>query len=484
MNFLILLPVLLSLIFGLSISFKKFKNDAQIANFAIFSTCIISLSVFLSLFLCYNTQITLVTISDTLNLSFKIDGLSVIFSLMVSVLWPIATFYAKTYMTHEGKFKRFFTYYTLTFGVVLGLAISKNMFTLYVFYELLTFITLPLVTHNGKPRDMYAGRLYILYMIFGASLSFIGMMIFIQNVGNLEFSLGGITQGVLNSQLLIAYILMFIGFAIKSGLFPFYKWLITAGVAPTTVTALLHAVAVVKSGAFATMRLTYYFYDYSSLSGTFAQTFIMSLVTLSVVFGSFMAIRSSHLKRRLAFSTVSQLSYILLGVSTMSIFGLKAAILHMIFHAFMKIVLFYGAGNIIFTNHAEYLQDIRGYGKIMKPTFITFTICGLALVGVPPLAGFFSKFALAQSCIYTGGINGFLGVCALITSAFFTSIYIFQILLNAFLPNKDFIINPHVKPAPKPMQISVYILAGITVCLSLGSMYVYNFIDFLIQGGV
>lgn len=482
MNLIILLPIILSVFFAIYL--RSFKTDAAVANCGIIATVIISLSIFCVLYFGYGTSFTLLSLFGFLGIGFNVDGLTVVFSLMVAILWPIASYYAKTYMIHEGRFKRFFSFYILTYGTVFGLALSGNLFTLYLFYELLSFITLPLVLHNGEKRDIYAGKSYLVYMIFGASLSFVGMMLFGVNVGNFDFAFGGITTGMLNDQLLIAFILMFIGFAVKTGMFPFSKWLVTAGVAPTTVTALLHAVAVVKSGAFATMRVTYYLYDFTELRYTYAHIFVISLVTLSVVFGSFMATRALHIKRRLAYSTVSQLSYILLGVSTMSPLGLLAALMHMIFHAFTKIVLFYGAGNVLFTNHAQYLDDIRGYGKVMKTTFITFVICAVALIGVPPFGSFFSKFLLAQSAISVGGISGFLAVCALIISAFFTAIYLFQIIIAAFMPPHDFTIDNHVKPAPKPMRITVIVLTALMICLSIGSLPLYNFISGMILGGV
>ncbi|WP_409969556.1 proton-conducting transporter membrane subunit [Bengtsoniella intestinalis] len=480
MNCLLGIPMLLSLVFAISMVFIDFQSDKRIGHYALLCTSLISVAVFAVLALSYGSHCQILSLSTPLTIAFEVDGLSVIFASMVSVLWPIATYYAGTYMTHEGKFRRFFTYYTLTFGVVLGLAFSANLFTAYLFYEALSLVTLPLVIHNDDPQGIFAGRRYIRYMFFGAATAFMGMMLFLSQVGSFDFQLGGIMTQPLTPMLSIAYVLMFVGFGVKTGLFPFHRWLITAGVAPTTVTALLHAVAVVKSGAFVVMRLSYYLYDYTALHGTTAQAIVLVWVSVSILFGSFMAARSSHLKRRLAYSTVSQLSYILLGITTMSLFGLQAALLHMLFHAAMKIVLFYGAGNALYTNHAVYVDDIRGYGHVMKPTFVCFTICGLALMGLPPLAGFFSKYALAQSAIMVGGQLGLLGVVALLISAFFTAIYILQILLQAYLPATGFTLDTHAKPAPKSMQITVIVLTCIMVALSVCSGTVSNWIGGLL----
>lgn len=482
MNYIILLPLVVSLVLGLTIGKKKFSSDTAIANFAIFSSLVISVCAILSYIFAYGQRILVLPTGYNLTIQFHIDGLTVAFGTLVSVLWPVATYYAKTYMTHEGEFQRFFTFYILTFGVVLGLASSENMFTLYLFYELLTFITLPLVAHSQDARAMYAGKVYVAFMIFGASLSFAGMMIFLSNEGSFDFMYGGITSGVLDYDMLIAYVLMFVGFGIKAGLFPFYKWLLVAGVAPTTVTALLHAVAVVKSGAFATMRLTYYLYNPDTIRGTLAQIIVLIMVIISVLYGSYMAVKAQHLKRRLAYSTVSQLSYILLGVAVMSDLGLKAALLHMLYHALCKIVLFYSAGNLLFSNHKEYLQDIKGYGRSLGGTFLPMTICGFGLIGVPPFGGFFSKYGLAQA-LFEVPYWGVLGIFALVFSAFYTTIYIFQIIQVAYLPEKGTPPPEGLHEVPKQMESVLMVLTVAMVVLSFAGGYVLDILDILIKVG-
>ncbi len=482
MSWMIVIPLVLTLVFSFFLSTKKFSNDDSLANFAILGTVATSISVYVAIFFAYNEKITLLPLAEQLEFSFRLDGLGVIFAALVSFLWPIATYYAKTYMHHEGKYRQFFVYYLLVFGTVLGLAFSGNMFTLYFFYELITFITLPLVAHSGDARAKYAGKVYITYMIFGASLGFAGMMIFLSNVGSFDFVHGGLTPFPLNHQLLMAYILMFVGFAIKAGLFPFHGWILKAGVAPTTVTALLHAVAVVKSGAFATMRLTYYLYSYEQLQGTIAQTVILALVVTSVMFGSYMASRSLHLKRRLAYSTVSQMSYILLGVASMSMWGLEAAVLHMIFHAFCKIVLFYGVGNVAYSNYVEHLSDIKGYGTVLKTTFVSMSVCGMGLIGIPPFGNFFSKLGLAMSLFTVEGW-GIVAMFALIISAFFTTVYIFQIIITVYFLEKGFTRSIAVESAPKSLEVVLAMLTVSMVILSIGSKTIMDMLHFLLRMG-
>ncbi|MGL5149777.1 MAG: complex I subunit 5 family protein [Clostridium sp.] len=486
MNYLILMPIILAFILGAVTNVFKDKSDKDISRYALISTIVVSITSFIAMYLCYGKEVILISINDLLSLGFKIDGLGLVFAALVSFLWPLATLYATKYMTHEGKLAKFFTFYTMTFGTVLAIAFSKNMFTMYLFFETLTFITFPLVTHNNKARDVYAGKNYILYSVGGASISFMGMMMFMFYTNTWEFAQGGSIASLASPNLLVAYLLMFVGFSVKAGIFPFHRWLISAGVAPTPVTALLHAVAVVKSGAFAVMRVTYYLYSAELLKGTWVSYVAMAMCIITIVFGSATAMRSKHLKRRFAYSTVSQLSYILLATATMSYIGLVAACMHMIFHALIKIVIFYSAGNVMYVNHSEYVCDIEGYGKIMKSTYITFAISGLALIGIPPFGGFFSKFAIAQSAISVGGEISLIAVSALIISALFTAMYLLQIVVLAFLPHDDFDYTrlQNVKPVPFEMKATVYALTATMIVMSLSANGIYNFLQTVLVGGV
>ncbi len=486
MNYLIILPILLSLVGAAIIRTRKYKSEKSLAYTVVILTSIVSLSIFAVSYFFFGKELVLIDITNILQIGFRIDGLSVVFAVLVSFLWPLATLYATKYMKHEGNMVKFFMYYIITLGVVIGLAFARDMITLYLFYELLTFITLPLVIHNNKERDLHAGRIYIRYSVFGASLSFSGMMIFAYYTGDLTLSANPIINIPENQYLLIAYLLMFIGFSVKAGVVPFHRWLTAAGVAPTPVTALLHAVAVVKSGAFAVMRTTFHLVDLNYFKGTWVQYAIMIFCMISIIIGSSMAMKSKHLKRRFAYSTISQMSYILLAVSTMSKLGLVAALMHLVFHAVIKIVIFYTAGNVIYTTHKDYVGDVEGYGKIMKISFITYTISSLALVGIPPFGGFISKIAIAQSVIEVGGNIGFLGIATLMFSALLTGMYLFQVASLAFIPHNDFDKKRlhHTKEAPKAMIVPMVIITSTMIILSLFSSDLYNFIEKIVVGGI
>lgn len=485
MNYLILLPIFAAFLLGAGVSYQKFDDIKKLNNYAITATFMVSIAAFLTLFSMSGEYVTVFKFNEVLKIAFKIDGLGTIFAAMVSFLWPLAVIYATEYMKHEGNQKKFFTFYIMTFGVTLGIAFSANMLTLYLCYELLTFITLPLVIHNVDDRGIYAGKKYLIYSVAGASLSFIGMMIVLASTGSLDYAYGGLEALKQNNVVLFAYVLMFMGFGVKAAVFPFHGWLPGASVAPTTVTALLHAVAVVKAGIFAIIRSTFYLFGADLLFGTWAQKFVMTIAIITICFGSWMAMRSKHFKRRLAYSTVGQLSYILLGVTVMTPAGYAGALAHMVFHALMKIVLFYTAGSVLYMAHKEFIRDVEGFGAKMPKTFTCFTICSLALIGVPPFAGFFSKFAIAEAAASLGTTLGFLGICALMLSALFTAMYLLQIVVLAWIPHKDFDYSKtaKVKEAPKAMTVPMIIITITMVVLSLGSKPLFSFFELVAKGG-
>ena len=247
------------------------------------------------------------------SITLRMDGLSKVFAGLVAALWPFATLFAFEYMTHEKRENYFFTFYTATYGITLGIAFSANIATIYLFYELLTLITLPLVMHTMDDKSIKAGMTYIAYSIGGAAMAFIGMVLVLIYGNSSDFVYGGVLEaakiGSRTNLLLFGYVLTFFGFGVKAAIFPFHKWLPTASVAPTPVTALLHAVAVVKAGAFAIMRMTYYSFGTDFLRGTWAQYLVMTFAIITILYGSSMAVKEQHIKRRLAYSTISNLSY-------------------------------------------------------------------------------------------------------------------------------------------------------------------------------
>jgi multicomponent Na+:H+ antiporter subunit D len=375
-----------------------------------------------------------------LTLAFHTDGLTLVFLGIVALLWPIAVLYSFEYMSHEHGESRFFAFFTMTYGVVVGIACAANTFTLYFFYELLTLCTLPLVMHEMEGKARYAGRKYILYSMSGAALALISL-VFVYRFGVLDFVPGGsLNPGAAaghETLLRGVFLLGFFGFGVKAAVWPLHGWLPSASVAPTPVSALLHAVAVVNAGIFAILRITYYNFGTALLQGSFAQWVMMGFSCFTVVFGSVMSWRMQHLKRRLAYSTVSNLSYILLGASVMTGAGLSAALLHMAAHSVFKIILFFCAGAVLCQTGREYIFELPGLGRRMPLTFAAFTAASLGLIGIPPFAGFFSKWAIAQALVGQASPLAVAGCAALILSAFLTGLYQVTVIVPAFFPTKQ-----------------------------------------------
>ena len=433
----VLLPVFLAM----PISLIRWKQDA---HWMIYTEGVVLLTSALAYYALANSDRqthTLFRFANNLEVAFRIDGLATVFAALVSFLWPLATLYAFEYMSHLQHRQLFFMFYVMTFGVTLGIAFSGNILTMYCFYEMLTMVTLPLIIHPLSKEAVSASRTYLLYSLGGAAFAFIGMIFILYYGTTGAFVPGGVmhTAAAAEQQnvLLIAYVLTFFGFSVKAAMWPFGGWLPKAGVAPTPVTALLHAVAVVKAGAFALMRITYYSFGAELLRGTWAQTLLLVFVIITIVYGCSRALKETHLKRRLAYSTMSNLSYILFGVVLMSPLGLVGALCHMVFHAFMKICSFFCVGAVMHQTKKNYVHEINGLGHVMPVTFVIFTISGLALMGVPGLPGFISKWNLAKAAVSSEQPLAFVGVFALLVSALLTAIYMMSISFRAFCPGRE-----------------------------------------------
>lgn len=438
MIYVILFPMLI----GVLVKLIPFKKRAYMELFLESMVILNSIFVWYMILKGATDTFVLAKFFGGLSISFRIDGLSMVFAGLVSFLWPLATLYAFEYMTKEENEETFFMFYTITYGVTLGISMSANILTMYFFYELLTLVTVPLVMHTLTREAILASRKYLYYSLGGAAFAFIGMVFIIAYQVTPLFTYGGILDPSAFSTnanvFLLVYVFAFMGFGVKAAICPFNSWLPDAGVAPTPVTALLHAVAVVKSGAFATIRLTYYCFGVELIRGTWAQNFLLIVIAFTIVYGCSRAVKETHIKRRLAYSTISNLSYILFGVMIMTPLGLVGALCHLVFHAFMKIASFFCAGAIMHQTEKHYVHELDGLGKSMPATFTIFTVSALALMGVPGLAGFISKWYLATAAVDSGNVVAYVGIGALLVSALLTAIYMMTIVVRAFFPGKDF----------------------------------------------
>lgn len=438
----ILSVILIPVIAGILVLLIPFKKRSHMEIFLESMVILNSILVWNLLLHRPENIFTLANFTGNLSISFDVDGMGMVFGGLVSALWPLATLYAFEYMTKEEHEKVFFMFYTMTYSVTLGISFSANLLTMYFFYELLTLVTVPLVMHTLTREAILASRKYLYYSLGGAAFAFIGLIFVIIYGTTTDFVPGGVLDlakiGGRTNVLLLIYVIAFMGFGVKAAICPFNSWLPDAGVAPTPVTALLHAVAVVKSGAFAIIRLTFYSFGTEFLKGTWAQDVVMAIVMFTIVYGCSRAIKETHIKRRLAYSTVSNLSYILFGVTIMTPAGMTGALTHLAFHAVIKISAFFCAGAIMHQTDRQYVHELDGMGYKMPCVFGIFTTSALALMGVPGLAGFISKWNLASAAVESGNPLAYGGIACLLVSALLTAIYMFTIVIRAFFPGRGF----------------------------------------------
>lgn len=440
--YMMVIAVLLPMFGGILIPILPFRKRKVMAFYIELLVLVTSALTFLLMMNPPEDAFVLFRFTGRLSISLKLDAAGSVFAVILAFLWPFATLYSFEYMKQEEHERVFFMFYTLTFGVTLGIAMAEDIVTMYFFYEMLTMVTLPLVLHTLSREAVLASRTYLYYSLGGAAFAFIGMIFILIYGSTSNFTPGGVLDaaaiGEKSNLLLFVYVLCFCGFSVKAAMCPFCAWLPRAGVAPTPVTALLHAVAVVKAGAFATMRITYFSFGTDFLRGTWAQNLVMAFAIFTIVFGCSRALKETHFKRRLAWSTVSNLSYILFGIVLMTPLGLIGAFSHMICHAVMKICSFFCAGAVIYKTGRTYIHQLDGLGRKMPKVFVIFTIASMALMGVPGLCGFVSKWNLAKGAVAGGNPLAYAGLGAILVSALLTAIYMLTIVVRAFFPGKDF----------------------------------------------
>lgn len=436
----LLVPILLPIIGGFGLLLFRFKKRLHRELYVEAITLLTSiLAIYCMVHRSYTGAIAF-SFPGNMRLMLRADGLSCVFGGLISCLWPFASLYAFEYMEPEHGKNRFFAFYTATFGITLGICFSGNLVTMYLFYEMLTLITTPLVCHEMDKKSIHVAMKYLCYNIGGATLAFIGLVFISVLGGTTDFLYGGVlfSASVTSHPNLIRaiYVVTFIGFGIKSALFPFQNWLPSASIAPTPVTALLHAVAVVNAGAYAIIRVTYYSFGIDMLKGSWAQTVVMAMTLITILYGSLMAVKEPHFKRRLAFSTVSNLSYIMFGATLMTSAGLVGSLSHMVFHGIIKITAFFCAGAVMTVAKKNYVSELAGIGRKMPVTFGCFAVASLSLVGVPPLNGFISKWKLCTAALTSGSPLGIAGAVVIFISAMLTVVYMFSVLVKAFFPSK------------------------------------------------
>ena len=407
--FFLMIPVLLPVAGGGLLFLHRFREDRNRELYTEAVVCLTSVLVWTALFLVKPGKAEIYSFTGGFSVDFALDRMAALFAGMVSVMWPPVLLYAFEYMKEEKRKNAFFAFYVMTYGITLGVAFAGNMTTLYVFYEMLSLVTLPLVVHYGDHESMFAGRVYAAFTIGGAAAAFFPVVLTTFLTGGGDFAFGGclgpeaVSGGLpgiepegMRQMLLLAFLFGFFGFGTKAAVFPLCRWLPLASAAPTPVTALLHAVAVVNSGVFAVTRVAWFVYG----PGFLKETFVQKIMLLTPG-------------------------------------GLKGGLLHMLFHGVIKMSLFLCAGAFMHQTGRAYLYQVNGAGRKMPVTFFFYTLGALSLTGIPLFCGFVSKWALLTAAAGAGTREGITGLLCLIAAAFLCAVYTLTISARAFFPASE-----------------------------------------------
>jgi len=386
-------------------------------------------------------EYTLVSFYQGIDIKFRVDALGLLFATVSSFLWIVTTFYSIGYMrtAKEHSQTRFYTCFAISLSAAIGVAFSANLITLFVFYEILSLATVPLVGHKETPEAIEGARKYFLYLLsLSKTLLLSGIIIVYMVAGTTDFTSHGLLQHAQGTPLLfVAFFLFLFGFA-KGGVMPVHNWLPSAMVAPTPVSALLHAVAVVKVGVFSILRVVFHIYGVDLMTNLNLGITTAYIVSFTIVVGSVIALSKDNLKARLAYSTISQLSYVILGAVLLTPSSMTGGIVHIANHAFSKITLFFCAGSLYTGAHKTEISQLSSIGKKMPWTMAAFFIASLSMIGVPPAAGFISKWYIALGSIEAKEIPILM---VLLASTILNAAYFLPITYKAFFEKEK--IDPH-----------------------------------------
>lgn len=429
-------------------------------------------------------EVTLIEMLPGLSLSFKVEPLGATFGVIASGLWILTSLYAIGYMRghHETNQTRFYACFALAISSTIGVAFAGNMLTLFTFYEVLSICTYPLVTHSGTAEAKRAGRIY-LGILLGTSIGFqlfaIGYTWVV--AGTLDFTDGGILDGKISDTLVTVLIFLYVFGIGKAAVMPFHGWLPAAMVAPTPVSALLHAVAVVKAGVFSVLKVSIYIFGLDLLEKTQASLWLAYIAGGTIIIASLIAMRKDNLKARLAYSTVSQLSYVVLGAMLATSSGAIGSAMHIAMHAVGKITLFFCAGAIMVATHKTEISDMHGLGRRMPFTFIAFGIAAVSIIGLPPMGGAWSKWQLALGTAEAGQT---ILMMVLMISSLLNVAYLIPIVIRAFLPASSIIghnastkTSWQIEEAPLFCLIPLCITATLCILLFFMADHLYNFLQ-------
>lgn len=482
--------VLLPVISGLILLFLQGKiPNRKLKCAGIFLVFLVTSCFVVRLMCAGDYEFTLWKLTDTLEIRMQMDSLTRLFVGMTVAAWSLCGVFAFEYMKHEENEDRYFGFYLIVLGVLIALDHAGNMVTLYLFFEMMTLTSLPMVLHSLSHDAVMAGLKYLFYSIAGAFAALFGIFYLYGNGLADGFMAGGyLTEKMGQIQhpqmVLFALMLVVVGFGTKAGMFPMHGWLPTAHpVAPAPASAVLSGI-ITKAGVLAVIRVIFYVAGADFIRGTWVQYTWMSLALITVFMGSMMAYKEQLMKKRLAYSTVSQVSYIMFGLSLLNVSGMMGALSHFVFHSVVKNCLFLVAGAIIYKTGRTKVEELKGIGKEMPVTMWCFTLVSITLVGIPPTSGFVSKWYLATGSLEAGtGMFTWLGPVVLLLSAMLTAGYLLPISIQGFFPGVQYDYEHLEKKEPNLlMTVPMILFAAAAVLFGMFPGAFMNFLQGIATG--
>jgi len=422
-------------------------------------------------------EYTIITLTQGVSFQFRVDQFGLFFGVLASALWIATSVYSIGYVRglNEHAQTRYFFNFAICLSATMGIAFAGNLLTLFMFYEVLTVSTYPLVAHKETEDAIMGGRKYLAYTLTAGVVILFAIIYIYTLTGTLDFRPGGFLSGHGSpSALIFLFSALILGFGVKAALMPMHEWLPTAMVAPTPVSALLHAVAVVKAGVFGCLRIILYVFGPEVLHDLNLWLILAYFASFTVIVSGMYALAQDNLKRRLAFSTINNLAIIVMGAALLTPSSITGSIFHMGSHGFMKITLFFVAGAIYVHTHKENISELDGIGRQMPLTMGAFAIGAMGVAGTPPICGFISKWYLAMGSLEAHKV---FFLIVLLISALMDVAYFFPIIYNSFFKSPKEPINPHFDEAPLRMVVPLVITAIIALILGVFPNAFFNFFN-------
>ena len=475
-----LLAVLVTLIGALLIIFtgERYRN---LREFWTILVSVLKFSIVISMvsFVLQGRTVeyTIVLLTQGVSLQFRVDQFGLFFGVLASALWIVTSVYSIGYVRglNEHAQTRYFFNFAICLSATMGIAFAGNLLTLFIFYEILTVSTYPLVAHKETEDAIMGGRKYLAYTLTAGVVILFAIVFIYAITGSLDFKPGGFLLGHGSpATLIFLFVILILSFGVKAALMPLHEWLPTAMIAPTPVSALLHAVAVVKAGVFGCLRIILYVFGPELLHKLDLWLVLAYFASFTVIVSGMYALAQDNLKRRLAFSTINNLAIIVMGSALLTPSAITGSIFHMASHGFMKITLFFVAGAIYVKTHKENVSELDGIGRQMPLTMGAFAIGAMGIAGTPPICGFISKWYLAMGSLEAKEVF-FLFV--LLISALMDVAYFFPIIYNSFFKSPQEAVDPHLDEASMKMVVPLVVTAIISLILGIFPNAFFNFFN-------